>query len=44
MKTGKWNMSVDYTGIVEIVNCDVLKYLNNDKNCYILKIIDKTYD
>lgn len=36
MKTGKWNMSVDYTGIDEIVNCDFLKYLNNDKNCYIL--------
>lgn len=46
MKTWKRNMSVGYTGIVVIpvVNCDVLKYLNNDKNCYILKIIDKTYD
>lgn len=31
-------MSVGYTGIVVIpvVNCDVLKYLNNDKNCYML--------
>lgn len=44
MKTGKRNMFVGYTGIIVIVNCDVLKYLNNDKNCYILKIIYKTYD
>lgn len=43
MKIGKWNMFVDYIGIVVIVNCDVLKYFYNDKNCYILKIIDKMF-
>lgn len=44
MKIWKRNMFVGYIGIVVIVNCDVLKYFNNDKNCYILKIIDKMYD
>lgn len=30
MKIGKWNVSACSN------SCDVFKYLNNDKNCYML--------